>query len=201
MICEAPFDSKGDKLCPVCTQKSRYYNCGMLKRPHDAYQSAHALFFYDENIKRLIYDIKIRQNTEPLFTLARMMVKKLEGIDFDYVTYVPAAPLKRIIKGFNPAKVLAEEASRLTGKVCLRLLSRKQRFFSPEIKRLDAIRRFEHIIDEYCGVYDPLIRNKKILLIDDIMTTGSTLNRCSGLLMENGASGVIVCVIASGRKN
>ena len=200
MICEGAFSSGKEKICPVCTQKSLYYNGSMLKRPHDVYEEAYALYFYDENIKRLIYDIKVRQNTEPLFELAGMMAKKLDGIRADYITYVPSAPLRRIMKGYNPSKILAREIGRLTGIKCLRLLLRKQKLFAPEIKKLDAIRRYERINGEFHGVYDPVIHNKKILLIDDILTTGATLNRCSGLLSENGASRVIVCVIASGRK-
>ncbi len=200
MICEARFCREKGKVCQACVQKSLYYNGAMLKRPHDAYDEAYSLYFYDDNMKRLMYDIKVRLNIEPLYELAGMMAKKLDGICADYVTYVPSAPLRRITKGYNPAFVLAKETGRLMGVECTGLLKRKQRMFSPEIKKLDAVKRYERICSEFYAVCGERIRGRKILLIDDILTTGATLNRCSNLLLENGASGVIVSVIASGRK-
>ena len=69
-----------------------------------------------------------------------------------------------------------------------------------EQKNLNKIDRFRRIKSEYTISEKIDIRGKVILLVDDIMTTGATLNRCADLLIKNGAVLVYVGIIASGRK-
>ena len=117
---------------------------------------------------------------------------------FDYVTFVPMHKKKLRREGFNHAALLAKELSKLTGIPCAELLE-KYKKNKPQ-HTLSRSRRFENVKGVYRVIDKSVVKNKKILLIDDIMTTGNTIGQCAEMLKKAGCVNVscaVVCVTPS----
>ena len=126
--------------------------------------------------------------------LGRCVAEELGGA-FDAVTYAPVSAKRRAARGYDQAYLLAREAARSWGVKPLTLL-RKTRDNPPQ-SSLDAAARRGNVV----GVYEPCnpekIIGRHILLIDDILTTGSTLSECARVLRAAGAASVVCACLAS----
>ncbi len=152
----------------------------------------------------LIFSLKYDGHTYIAPYLSEMLADKLkyEGVTYDYVLDVPLNIKKYKSRGFNQseliAKYLCENMSEY-GFVHLRQGLKRNKKTHP-MRGLTKIQREENVKD----VFDvsphvvEIIRNKDILLIDDILTTGSTVNECARVLMLAGAKTVDILVFASG---
>ena len=126
--------------------------------------------------------------------LSQCVAEELGGA-FETVTYAPVSAERRAARGYDQAYLLARETARHWDAEPLTLL-RKTRDNPPQ-SGLDADARRGNI----AGVYEPCdrerIRGKRILLIDDILTTGSTLSECARVLRGAGASAVVCACLAA----
>ncbi len=111
----------------------------------------------------------------------------------DVVTWVPLTRRRKAERGFDQAKVLAVEVGRQTG-LPVRSLLRRVRSTGPQAKRDAAERRAamrgSFVVRERVGV------PTKVLLVDDVLTTGATAAACAEVLLEAGASQVMLVVAA-----
>ena len=126
--------------------------------------------------------------------LARCAAEELGGA-FDAVTYAPVSAKRRAGRGYDQAYLLARETARHWGVKPLTLL-RKTRDNPPQ-SSLDAAARRGNVV----GVYEPCemekIKGARVLLIDDILTTGSTLSECVRVLRGAGAAAVVCACLAT----
>ena len=117
------------------------------------------------------------------------------GGAFDTVTYAPVSAARRAARGYDQAYLLARETARHWEVEPLTLL-RKTRDNPPQ-SGLDAAARRGNVV----GVYEPCNREKMegrhVLLIDDILTTGSTLSECARVLRGAGAASVVCACLAA----
>ena len=119
---------------------------------------------------------------------------------FDMAIGVPAYKERERERGYNQACLLANAFCRETGLPdCSGLLSRIRD--TGNQSRLDRGHRFRNITGAFRVNEKEFLSGKAVLLIDDILTTGSTLNECARVLKAAGAQRVYGAVIASGRKN
>ena len=126
--------------------------------------------------------------------LAQCAAEELGGA-FDVVTWAPVSDKRRKTRGYDQARLLAEATAKVWGEKPVQLL-RKRRDNAPQ-SGLDAPERRGNVIGVYEAVQPELIQNARILLIDDIITTGSTLGECARVLREAGAAGVVCACVAS----
>jgi competence protein ComFC len=200
IVCKRKLGKGIKDICEVCREISaRYYDPSLI-RAHDAYDGIYCLFFYDEHLKKLIYEIKGNMDTERLFPLAGLLLGKIRDVEFDQITYVPSTMIKRITRGFNPARVLAQEISARKQIPLIKTLRRRKSAFIKDQKKSSKTVRFDNAAKEFTLKADIDLRGKKVLLVDDVLTTGATMNRCAGLLKSAGADLVYTAVIASGRR-
>ncbi len=122
------------------------------------------------------------------FPIAQAIVKSYTENDFDVITYVPLHKESLRKRGYNQSELLAKEIGKsLNIPVCE--LLKKTRKNQPQHK-LKLEQRAKNVQGVY-KVYDPKkINGKKILLIDDIITTGYTLGECAKTLQESDALSV-----------
>ena len=129
---------------------------------------------------------------------AQAMALKLrqEQMDrFDVLTFVPIAPLRRLVRGYDQVEILAEEVGAQMGIPSVRTL-RKIRNTPPQSRLGDVYRRRANVLGAY-KVTDPeLVRGKRVLLLDDIVTTGATASECARTLLSAGAKEVILATVA-----
>ena len=121
-------------------------------------------------------------------------------MDADLITWVPLSRKRLRKRGYDQAKLIAEAVSVRLGVPCVPVL-RKLRNIRAQSSLQDAVQRQRNIRNVYSVSEPEKIRGKRILLIDDIVTTGATLSECARTLREAGAAEVIAAAAAGGRRH
>jgi len=155
-------------------------------------------FFYIKGAKKAIKDLKFNRKRQNAAVLGEMMAHCCLGSDFgpvDFVTCVPQSEHSRRVREYNQSKLLAERVADILGfpfydtMICLR--------HSTEQKRLTAAERAANIFGSFQLKPDTAVKKRSILLVDDVMTTGSTLCEAIRVLKEAGAKEVFAVCAAS----
>ncbi len=116
--------------------------------------------------------------------------------EFDLLTWVPLSKKRRRQRGFDQSLLLAEAAAKELNAPCLRTL-RKIRNNRAQSSLKGVESRQANVINSYHAVNEELFANKRVLLIDDIITTGATLSECSRVLLTAGAASVVCATMAA----
>ncbi len=157
-----------------------------------------APFLYEDKVKNAIIQLKFHRVVFNAGSLSAAVARTVCDIYGDHipelVTCVPMSRDRLKKRGFNQSELLAEKTAALLGKSFVRTMKRDNGAeIQHELTREERI----NLIDRTYHIIDPsIVRGKEILLIDDIMTTGTTLLRCCEVLMDCGAEKVICAVAA-----
>jgi ComF family protein len=189
--CGAPFVyaalAGGDGLCAHCRHQP------------PAFSRARAAFRYDAMARRLILPFKHGDRTDLAQPLARFMARagKMLLEDADLLVPVPLHRTRLLSRRYNQAALLAGALARLAGRKMLPDALRRVRA-TPMLGDLSAAERAETM----AGVIAVRpgragrIAGRRILLIDDVLTTGATTNACARALLAAGARDVDVLALA-----
>lgn len=152
--------------------------------------------WYEGDVRKTLHRFKFsgKQNYAPPLARIMQQVMPQDG-RYDIITAVPTNPKNIQKRGYNHAALLAKELSVLTGveyKECLKKTRNTDPMFGlkPHSRRANVLDAFEAKGD-FAGA--------RILLVDDIFTTGATASECARILKLNGAAVVELIVIASPR--
>lgn len=115
---------------------------------------------------------------------------------FDCITYAPVSRRRKLRRGYDQAEKLARALAERLELPALRML-RKQRNNPPQSKTGTAQSRRANVLGVYAPVHPEAIAGKRVLLIDDIITTGATAEECARVLLTAGASSVSCAAIAA----
>lgn len=126
--------------------------------------------------------------------LAETIRKQAKG-DFDLLTWIPVSPERLKKRGYDQAMLIAMSAALELDDVAVETL-RKQRHNPAQSSISDAAQRRSNVLGAYEATDPELIAGKRILLVDDIITTGSTMEEASRTLLEAGAREVIGAALA-----
>ncbi|MGI6704567.1 MAG: ComF family protein [Clostridia bacterium] len=201
--CWGEFVFIGDKSCSVC---GKYLHSGDLcsdcRSFRHSFDRAYSLCVYDGKVKDWIYSFKYAGRSYLARPFGRMMADGIReaGLDrkTDCIVPVPLYRKKFRQRGYNQSGLLAETIKReLDIKASSYILQRKSN--TPPLSGLSRLQRLETMEGafEVKGVRRLAVKN--VLLIDDIYTTGSTVNQCARALKNGGASRVYVFTLASGK--
>ena len=153
-------------------------------------------FLYEGIYKRAVLDLKFQKCPDYARSLSRYMCCALENhfniLDFDRITCVPPSKKSYHERGYNQSELLAKEISACTGLKFRKLIVKiKKTKIQHDID--NAKERKLNVSNAFAVVnrYADEIKDKRILLVDDIMTTGATLNECCKVLYDSGAKSVI----------
>ena len=185
---------------PVC------FKCGCFKadcrckknQKETEYKAVVAPFYYEGSVSRAILNMKM--NGMPKLVdfqgkcIANAVKKHYENIDFDFVTFVPMRREDKANRGYNQAELLANIVASECGIPLKDILVKKRK--TQMQKRQKAKERFANMYNAFDVKDNADILNKKILLIDDVKTTGATLTSVALTLKAYGASSVHCAVLA-----
>jgi len=182
--------------CPFCNETiahNEYYCClgklELLKQNDDNI----ALFEYNEKSSPFVYSIKDGGNGYAISAAAKLIYERLRVEALDLIVCVPTDSKRMRERGYNPPALIAAELSAMTGIPFNSKLLIKTRRTEVQ-KSLTAIQRRENVKGAF--VCNSSCKGK-ILLVDDVRTTGATLDEVSRVLIESGAEQVITAVIAT----
>ncbi len=201
--CEETLPEINGEICYFCGVEKEKCSC---KEKAMFYFSACAPFYYEGGPKKAAVLLKYQANEQTLEFFSREMAKcvnkRYNGIDFDCIAYVPAFKTDEIKRGYNQAELLAKGLGKILNIPVYALLykvyeTQPQHTLSEAERSGNLLGAFEVNSDT-----DFEIENSRILLCDDIKTTGSTLNECAKTLMINGCAEVrcITACVRCGEK-
>lgn len=196
-----------EKLVPINKEKA-CKNCGIEKPNCDCeryiyYFDSIACAYYNEGTaKNIMYSYKLGNKSYYLDYIAKEMVKtlneKFPDVHFDYILSVPISNFKRVLNEYDYAGALAKKISKLTGiplkknVIGCKNFRQKQHLSSYE-------KRFKNVYGKY--FVKRKINAENVLLIDDIKTTGATLNACARELLYAKSKKVYCLTYLAGRLN
>ena len=186
--CAKPFFEK-ESFCLECRDRKFYY------------EKVVAAAIYDGVIRRSIHLLKYARKTalaKPLGALLTERVSRLDRVDqIDLAMPVPLHKRQLRRRGFNQAEILSRSCGqRLAIPVSTGNLIKTKSTLSQSVLKRDE--RFKNIEGAFLVKKPSDIKGKNILLIDDVLTTGATLNECARTLKRAGAEKIIAMAIARG---
>lgn len=199
LVCEQCLDSVPplrEPICKICgcpdaeiKATGRCTDCPMGKA---YFVQARGYAEYGGIARTLIEKLKYERRLEyaPLMALsiAGLISDKLK-LDTDLITAVPLHPTRQRDRGFNQANVIARHLSDITGLPHSESVLRRDKP-TPSQTRLKKSERRDNIRGAFSCAGPEETESRRIILIDDVYTTGSTLNECARIMMENGAESV-----------
>lgn len=173
--------------------------CSECSRETPPFSGARSFGYYRAELSRLVQGLKFegRKNLSGLLSplLAQALVNSWDHRQIDLVVPVPLHPKRRRERGFNQSAVLARGLARLTGLSFCEQALRRVSPTVPQVGLSDAERVRNVRGAFHCGRPD-LIAAKRILLVDDVMTTGATARSACESLLGGGALRVSVLTLA-----
>lgn len=211
-----------DPVCEACAKKIRRVSepfckvcgralpigvfetngCGECGGEGSNYDLCRSALIYDDPVNGLVKNFKFKRNIHCGKYLCGTMASHVtENRPFyeccygaDCIAPVPLYPARRILRGFNQADMIAERLSTITGVPVKNILQRvrntKQQSLLPKDQRTKNVKNAFRVRNS------ALTAGKKIVLVDDVVTTGATIIECSKTLKEAGAKEVVVFSLA-----
>ncbi len=173
--------------------------CHLCRRRVYAFDLARSYAAYDEVMARAITLFK-NQGVTPLGAffaerLAALWLREMDLTAADLVIPVPLDARRLRERGFNQAEVIARPLAKRLGlplrsSVLLRTRPR------PDQLRLTRQQRWRTVRGAYCARVNAEVDNLRVLLVDDVFTTGATLDACARALRQAGASSIVALTVA-----
>lgn len=200
ILCGRILEKGETDLCRRCRVDGPEYPKGKLKLQFlDSYV---AIWYYEGNVRRSLHRYKFYHARHLADGYGRLLAMKIlrecpEG--FDCLTWVPISPLRKLIRGYDQDELLSEAVGRELGMTPVPLL-KKIRNNPPQSGISGYAKRRANVLGVYRAENQALFQGKRILLLDDILTTGATAGECARVLLTAGAEEVHCAVVAAARK-
>lgn len=187
-------------LCVHCRAHLPYCE-GREKRIAHSVQTT-AVFYYEDEVRDAILRYKFRGRVQYAHAFGRLLAMKIaaRAPAFDVICHVPVSRARRRKRGYDQARCLAWAVGKELGQKPQRLLKKIRNNPAQSGIRLPEQRR-ANVLGVYAVTDRSRVRGGKILLIDDVMTTGATLSECCKTLLDAGAAQVSCAVLAQSRQN
>lgn len=188
--CSQPYDGAGPAFsCPNC------------RGEEFCFESAVAVVRSRGVVREMIHRLKYGREMWLARPLARWMFEglsdpRLRRVRVEALVPVPLHPVRQREREFNQSELLAGELSRLSGIPVLHALARRRQTGTQT--RLDRKHRRQNLRDAFVLSKNADVTNRNLLLVDDVLTTGSTLDACALVLLEGGAGSVRALTAARG---
>ena len=200
ILCGKLLETDELDLCRACRVDAPTYPAG--KRKLQFLDSFAAVWYYEGDVRHSLLRYKFygRRNLASGYgRLLAMEIEKEHPEGLDILTWIPISRLRKLRRGYDQCELLAKAVGEELGMTPI-----------PTLKKLRNNRQQSRITGEaqrranVLGVYrvlDPeLVRGKRVLLLDDIVTTGATAGEAARVLLTAGASEVHCAAVAASRK-
>lgn len=196
VICRRILDREPGMLCTACRQSLPPPEQGPKRGAY--YKACICACSYDGDLRQAVLRFKFGGRSCYAETFGQLLagaVRAQPKVKFDCITYVSLGRKRRRKRGYDQAELLAEALGRELGVPVIRTV-RKLRDTPPQSRVSGASARRINIRNAYAPVEIPAWAGKRLLLVDDILTTGATLSEVSRVLLQAGAASVSCAVLA-----
>ena len=179
--------SDEQRLCPECQNRTYAFDC------------VRSYALYDRAVIKAILLLKF-ERMEPLGAwfaarLAEIAEREAELLGADVVVPVPLHRIREEERGYNQADLLARPLAKRLKQTCQPVLLVRTRP-RPEKRLLSFDERWASVRGAFATRPGTRVDNRRVLLVDDVLTTGATLHACARALREAGASSVVGLTVA-----
>jgi competence protein ComFC len=198
VICNE-YTEESEELCILCRKK--------LKLSTESFHLCHdeekylvwSVFYYSNIVKEMIIRLKYKSDFICGEILAKYMLElvKNNGLQFDLIAYVPMTKKSLIGRGYNQSQFLANYLSRFLNIAVINSLIKNSD--TKDQIGLNGEQRWINMKKCFSIEESKIIKNKKILLVDDVITTGATAFYCAHCLKKSGVNEVCVLTIAKSK--
>ena len=198
IICKGSI-TDGSWLCSSCENKIKYCKESFeLTKNHKKY-SYYCLAYYSKSISELVLRLKYKSDFVCANVLGEKMAELIikNNLIIDFITFVPATKRSLKKRGYNQSKLLARAISDV---LKIKMISTLDKIKETKDQiGLNEEMRWKNISGSYKLKSLIKIKNKKILLVDDVMTTGATTVCCVEELIKGEANCVIILTAAKSK--
>ncbi len=177
------------------------YVCTLCQRRRVWFDAARSAARYRGALKQAVRALKYHASVHLLHDCATLLESCVRtyyaSILFDAVTHVPLHPRRERQRTYNQSDLLARVLARRLGLHGAPGVLRRVAF-APSQTRLTASQRRRNVRGTFAARETEWVRGRTFLLVDDVMTTGATVNECARVLKEAGAAAVYVVTVARG---
>jgi ComF family protein len=176
--------------------------CELCRKEEFAFHGARSYAWYEGNLRSAVQLLKyraFRPLARPLGKHLMEAMGKLQPAAFDLIVPVPLHRNRERLRGFNQSALLAAKLSRLSGvplgaASCIRVRD------TPPQTGLGAAERRKNVAEAFHVPHPQWVSSRRLLLVDDVLTTGATVNACANALLKAGAKSVCVVTLARVRQ-
>ena len=200
VLCRKLLKSGEIDLCRECRADApEYPNKKINIRFLDSFA---AVWYYEGNVRGSLLRYKFYNARSYAVSYGRILGMKLlreypEG--FDILTWVPVSRLRKLRRGYDQVELLAKAVGRELGISPVPTL-KKIRNNRPQSRMKDPAARKANVLGAYRILDEADVKGKRVLLLDDILTTGATAGECARVLLSAGAKEVHCAAVAAARK-
>lgn len=196
VLCRKILSKEETDLCRECREHQPEYTGSKIKLSFLAQWTG--VWYYKENVRNSILRYKFYGRRSYAGAYGRLLAMKLlkEGWeDTDVITWIPISRQRKFTRGYDQTELLAHITAAELGLELIPTL-RKIRNTKPQSTAGDAAHRRANILGAY-EVIDPnFVKGKRVLLLDDIVTTGATASEAARMLLTAGAKEVKLATLA-----
>lgn len=192
-----------DCRCVVCGREisARETICLPCRTHKRNFDENHPVFLYKDEMESALKRYKFTGKMYYYKPFSKFIFDEVQDIlgNIDYIVYPPVNRKTFYKRGYNQCELIARELSALSGVPYLKNVIKKLRQYNKQslVKGKD---RYKNVRGAFAirSKYHDILKDKRILLIDDVLTTGATLDECSRMLKKHGAFSVIcttLCIV------
>ena len=200
ILCGTLLKKNEQDLCRECRLDSPEYPYRKERIPF--LDSFTAVWYYEDKVRRSLLRYKFHHTRSYADGYGRLLAMKLLQTNpdgFDCLTWVPVSRLRKLRRGYDQVELLAKAVGRELGMAPVPML-KKVRHNPPQSGLSDAAKRRANVLGAYREINREQISGKRILLLDDVLTTGATAGECARVLLTCGAKEIHCAAVAAARK-
>ena len=200
VLCRRILEHNQMDLCKKCRLDAPQCSTSGRKLPY--IDSWVAVWYYEDTVRESLLRYKFRDARSYARSYGRLLAMRLqqahpEGVDL--LTWIPISRRRKLQRGFDQVQLLAKYVGQELGIRPVRLL-RKIRHNKPQSGIVGDAQRQANVLGAY-QIADPqLVSGKRVVLLDDILTTGATASEAARVLLTAGAQEVHFGAVATARR-
>jgi ComF family protein len=188
-------------LCDRCQRELPWIEGLAAEQKFEFVSCCVSPLWYQEEVRKSIHRYKFSDRSGYARTYGRLVAQcvadHLAG-RYDLITWAPLSPKSLKRRGYDQAMLLARSAALELDQAAVETLRKMRNTEAQSSLKGDAERR-ANVLGAYQAVDPVLVEGKRVLLVDDVVTTGSTLSECARVLRECGAADVVCATLTRAR--
>lgn len=180
-------------------------NCDFCKHKNFLFERNISIVEYNEMSKKMIFGLKYSKKTFYAKLISQIIIDKINSYysniikEFDYISFVPLSKKREKERGFNQAKLITSYISQYFDITIVDCVERNKN--TKKLHKLSEKDRSRELKNAFkiCEGKKELIYNKNLIIVDDVFTTGSTMNEIAKVLKLSGVGKILSLSFATGK--